>query len=69
MNAWRLLVLMFWKIKVEILAMRRGVEAVMRRRSRRRSPWIGELWRAGVRHVVEVHTSKALLIVDGHCHL
>ena len=49
------------------LAVGGGIEAVAL--SRRRSPWIGELRRAGVRHVVEVHAAEALLIVDGHSHL
>ena len=52
-----------------IQAVRRGIK-ILRRRCRRRTPWIGEMWRVGIRrHVVEVKSAKlTLLVVYGHSH-
>lgn len=34
-----------------------------------RSPWICELWRMGIRHVVEVHAAKvAIALIHSHSH-
>lgn len=58
------------QIGIDVVVVRGGVEAMVLGRCGRRSrPWIGELGRIGVRHVVEVHAAEALLIVDGHSHL
>lgn len=58
------------QIGIHVVVVRAGVEAmVLGGRGRRRRPWVGELGRIGVRHVVEVHAAEALLIFDGHSHL
>jgi len=70
-HAWRLLLLLLLlcnAIEIEVLVVGGGVEAMALRRGGR-CPWVGELGRAGIWHVVEVHAAEALLIVDGHCHL